>query len=183
MRRVPAWNQFPSYLSRGRAHQISDTKFKMLCRYKALSNSEAVARNAVRWDALLPSFLRFCSMQVPLRNGQVIEVLDRGSTHKWLGCMLCTASTGNHASDLAHPLQAALKAFFAHTDLFWSTGMLLCETVSNILTPWSLPLLVSVLRTEQCTNKTCAGWILCFASYYVFVFFPRTFFPQKVSSG
>ena len=35
--------------------------------------------------------------EVPLRHGQVIEVFDRGSTHKWLGCMLCTASTGNHA--------------------------------------------------------------------------------------
>ena len=34
--------------------------------------------------------------EVPLRHGQVIEVFDRGSTHKWLGCMLCTASTGNH---------------------------------------------------------------------------------------
>ena len=32
--------------------------------------------------------------EVPLRNGQGIEVLDRGSTHKWLGCMLCTANTG-----------------------------------------------------------------------------------------
>ena len=52
--------------------------------------------------------------EVPLRNGQVIEVLDRGSTHKWLGCMLCTASAGNHAPDLAHHLQAASKAFFAH---------------------------------------------------------------------
>ena len=52
--------------------------------------------------------------EVPLRNGQVIEVLDRGSTHKWLGCMLCTASTGNHAPGLAHHLQAASKAFFAH---------------------------------------------------------------------
>ena len=31
----------------------------------------------------------------------------------------------------------------------------------------SLLLLVSVLRTEKCTNKTCAGWILCFAGYYV----------------
>ena len=52
--------------------------------------------------------------EVPLRNGPVIEVLERGSTHKWLGCMLCTASTGNHAPDLAHHLQAASKAFFAH---------------------------------------------------------------------
>ena len=52
--------------------------------------------------------------EVPLRSGQVIEVLDRGSTHQWLGCMLCTASTGNHAPDLAHHLQVASKAFFAH---------------------------------------------------------------------
>ena len=53
-------------------------------------------------------------IEVPLRNGQVIEVPDRGSTHKRLGCMLCTASTGNHAPDLAHHLPAASKAFFAH---------------------------------------------------------------------
>ena len=26
--------------------------------------------------------------EVPLRNGQAIEGLDSGSTHKWLGCML-----------------------------------------------------------------------------------------------
>ena len=26
--------------------------------------------------------------EVPLRNGQAIEVIDSGSTHKWLGCML-----------------------------------------------------------------------------------------------
>ena len=53
--------------------------------------------------------------EVPVRNGQAIEVLDRGSTHKWLGCMLCTANTGNHALDLAHHLHAASKAFFANT--------------------------------------------------------------------
>ena len=52
--------------------------------------------------------------EVPLRNGQAIEVLDRGSTHKWLGCMLCTANTGNHTLDLAHHLHAASKAFFAN---------------------------------------------------------------------
>ena len=52
--------------------------------------------------------------EVPLRNGQAIEVVDRGSTHKWLGCMLCTANTGNHSLDLAHHLHAASKAFFAN---------------------------------------------------------------------
>ena len=52
--------------------------------------------------------------EVPLRNGQAIEVIDRGSTHKWLGCMLCTANTGNHSLDLAHHLHAASKAFFAN---------------------------------------------------------------------
>ena len=49
-----------------------------------------------------------------LRNGQTIEVLDRGSTHKWLGCMLCTANTGSHTLDLAHHLHAASKAFYAN---------------------------------------------------------------------
>jgi len=45
---------------------------------------------------------------------QAIEVLDRGSTHKWLGCMLCTANTGSHTLGLAHHLHAALKAFYAN---------------------------------------------------------------------
>ena len=48
---------------------------------------------------------------VLLRNGQAIEVLDRGSTHKWLGCMFCTANT-RHTLDLAHHLHAASKAFY-----------------------------------------------------------------------
>ena len=52
--------------------------------------------------------------EVPFRNGQAIEVIDRGSTHEWLGCMLCTANTGNHSLDLAHHLHAASKAFFAN---------------------------------------------------------------------
>ena len=43
-----------------------------------------------------------------------IEVIDRGSTHKWLGCMLCTANTGNHSLDVAHHLHAASKTFFAN---------------------------------------------------------------------
>ena len=34
--------------------------------------------------------------------------------HKWLGCMLCTANTGNHTSDLAQHPQTASKAFYAH---------------------------------------------------------------------
>ena len=38
-----------------------------------------------------------------------------------------------------------------------------CETVSGILTPWSLLLLVSRLPTEKCINKICARWMLCFA--------------------
>ena len=38
--------------------------------------------------------------------------------------------------------------------------MLQCKTVSSILTPWSLLLLVSVLPTERCTNRICARWIL-----------------------
>ena len=52
--------------------------------------------------------------EVLLRNGQAIEVLDRGSTHKWLGCMLCTANTGSHTLDVAHHLDAASKAFYAN---------------------------------------------------------------------
>ena len=52
--------------------------------------------------------------EVLLQNGQAIEVLDRGSTHKWLGCMLCSANTGNHTLDVAHHHHAAPKAFYAN---------------------------------------------------------------------
>ena len=104
--------------------------------------------------------------KVPLRNGQVIEVLDRGSTHKWFDACFAQQVLAI-TPQIWHITFRPRRKRFLHTDLFWSTGMLLCETVSNILTPWSLPLLVSVLRTEKCTNKTCAGWILCFAGYYV----------------
>ena len=46
----------------GRPQQAWDTKLEMFCRYKTLGNWEIVARNAARWDALLPCFLDFCSM-------------------------------------------------------------------------------------------------------------------------
>ena len=52
--------------------------------------------------------------EVLLRKGQAIEVLDRGSTYKCLGCMLCTASTGTHTLDLAHHFHAASKTFYAN---------------------------------------------------------------------
>ena len=44
---------------------------------------------------------------------------------------------------------------FIHTDLHWSTRMLQCETVSGILTPWSLLLLVSVPPIQRyCVSRT-----------------------------
>ena len=42
----------------------------------------------------------------------------RGSTHKWLGCMLCTANTGNPTLDWAHHFHAASKAFFFKQTIF-----------------------------------------------------------------
>ena len=79
--------------------------------------------------------------EVPLRNGQVIEVLDRASTHKWLGCMLCTAGTGSHAPDLAHHLQAASKTFFAHRPFLVNRNVPMRDrlTVSNILNAMVTP--------------------------------------------
>ena len=61
--------------------------------------------------------------EVLLRNGQGIEVLDRGSTHKWLGCMLCTANTGSHTLDVAHHLHAASKAFYANRAYLVNTNV------------------------------------------------------------
>ena len=104
--------------------------------------------------------------EVLLRNGQVIEVLDRGSTHKWLECMLCTASTGNHAPNLAHHLPAASKPFFAHR-LFLVNRNVTMRDRFKYFDAMVTPVACFVLRTKKCTNTTCAGWILCFAGYYV----------------
>ena len=52
----------PTYPSCGRPQQTWDTKLEMFSRYKAFGNWEIVARNAARWDSLLPCFLDFCSM-------------------------------------------------------------------------------------------------------------------------
>ena len=59
VRRALAWQPLPTHPSRGRPQQAWDTKLE---RYKTLGNWEIVARNAARWDALLPCFLDFCSM-------------------------------------------------------------------------------------------------------------------------
>ena len=66
VRRALAWNPLPTNRSRGRPQQTWDTKLEMFCRFKALDNWESVARNAVQWDALLPTFLDFCSIQTLL---------------------------------------------------------------------------------------------------------------------
>ena len=52
--------------------------------------------------------------EVLLRYGQTIEVSYRGCTHTWLGCMLCTANTGNHVLALVHHRHATSKTFFAN---------------------------------------------------------------------
>ena len=62
VRRALAWNPLPTNRSRGRPQQSWDTKLETFCRFKALGNRESVARNAVQWGALLPTFLDFCSM-------------------------------------------------------------------------------------------------------------------------
>ena len=61
-RRALAWQPLPTHPSRGRPQQAWDTKLEMFSRYKTLGNWEIVARNAVRWHALLPCFLDFCSI-------------------------------------------------------------------------------------------------------------------------
>ena len=59
---APVWQPLPTHPSRGRPQQAWDTKLEMFCRYKTLGIGEIVARNAARWDALLPCFLEFCSV-------------------------------------------------------------------------------------------------------------------------
>ena len=60
--RVDHWARASGISSRGRPQQTWDPKLEMFCRFKALGNWESVARNAVQWDVLLPTFLDFCSM-------------------------------------------------------------------------------------------------------------------------
>ena len=54
-----------------------------------------------------------------LRNGRAIEVLDRGSTHKWLGCMLCTAHTGSHSSNFFFIISMLRRKLSMQTGHTW----------------------------------------------------------------
>ena len=93
--------------------------------------------------------------EVPLRNGQAIEVLDRGSTNKWVGYMLCTANTNNHASDLVHHLQAASKAFYAHR-LFLINRKVTTRDRFKYFDAMSLLLLVfGAAQREVCKEDLC----------------------------
>ena len=88
-------------------------------------------------------------------------MLDRGFTHKWLGCMLRTANAGNHTLGLAHHLYVASKTFFANRPYLVNRNVAM-QDPSGILTPWSLLLLVSVLPTETYTNrKRSTSWPPC----------------------
>ena len=50
--------------------------------------------------------------QLQTRGGVTLDVLDRVSTHKWLGCLLHAG--GCHDADIDFHLQAALRAFNAN---------------------------------------------------------------------
>ena len=93
--------------------------------------------------------------EVPLRNGQAIEVLDRGSTNKWVGYMLCTANTNNHAPDLVHHFQAASKAFYAHR-LFLINRKVTTRDRFKYFDAMSLLLLVfGAAQREVCKEDLC----------------------------
>ena len=62
--------------------------------------------------------------EVPLRNGRVIEVLDRGSTHKWLGCMLCTAGYWQSRPRFRTSSSGCVENVFCTQTFFWSTGVM-----------------------------------------------------------
>ena len=52
--------------------------------------------------------------QLQTPNGLVISVLDRESSHKWLGCMFTTAPVQTTTCDVECRLQAAARAFNAN---------------------------------------------------------------------
>ena len=52
--------------------------------------------------------------QLQTPNGLTISVLDRESSHKWLGCMLTTSTVQTTTCDVECRLQAAAKAFNAN---------------------------------------------------------------------
>ena len=52
--------------------------------------------------------------QLQTPNGLIISVLDRESSHKWLGCMLTTAPVQTTTCDVECGLQAAARAFNAN---------------------------------------------------------------------
>ena len=117
--------------------------------------------NGVTWFILVIPLVSFAASSLWILLFE-FHLCARTFQHKFL-----LSRQWHDTPTLWHIIWRLRRKRFLHTDLFWSTGMLPCETVSNILTPWSLLLLVSVLHTEKCTNKTCAGWILCIAGYYV----------------
>ena len=52
--------------------------------------------------------------QLQTPNGLTISVLDRESSHKWLGCMLTTSTVQTTTCDVECRVQAAAKVFNAN---------------------------------------------------------------------
>ena len=77
-------------------------------------------------------------------NGLIISVLDRESSHEWLGCMLTTTPAQTTTCDVERRLQAAAKAFNANRSI-------LCDPK------------VSIAQKLECFDRVISP-VACFAA-------------------
>ena len=67
--------------------------------------------------------------QLQTPNGLTISVLDRESSHKWLGCMLTTSTVQTTTCDVECRLQAAAKAFNANRWILCDPKVLIAQKI------------------------------------------------------
>ena len=73
-----------------------------------------------------------CVIRTP--SNVEIRVIERLSSHKWLGCMLSTPYSGAHGLDVDFHLQAASKAFYANRFLLTDRRTSICARLKYFMT-------------------------------------------------
>ena len=96
-------------------------------------------------------------LQTP--NGLIISVLDRESSHKWLGCMLMTAPVQTTTGHVECRRQAAARAFNANKYILCGRKLRLLRTW-NILIMSHPPYRVLQQDTEPFTVMIYSVWML-----------------------
>ena len=98
-----------------------------------------LALNAKKTKALTTTAQAPSTIQTP--DGLTINVINRDSAHKWLGCMLSTGGADSRTLDLNYHMQCAAKAFYANRRI-------LCDKRASVTQ--RLKLFNSVVTTVAC---------------------------------